>query len=224
MFDAWFAGELPDELAPSMEKHVLTCQRCRGRRAALAVDRSAFLAVRPNYIATPSQVARKHRHTLVLGCIAGSIVLVALAVLAREPDLEDPPPAAAQNELGFAIERSDVTQPGVRGQEVRPGDRVRFEYSLEAPAYFAVYGLDARGSVRVYYPAAELSAPAGAGRRIPLGTTLEVAAVFGTEQVYALFCNAEFPVGDPQRTLELQRSLAPSPGCDVSVTEWTIVR
>lgn len=224
MFDAWFAGELPDELAPSMEKHVVTCNRCRGRRAALAVDRSAFLALRPTYIASPSQVARKHRRTFVIGSIAGGIALVALVVLAREPEVQTLPPAAAESELGFAIERADATQPGMRGQEVHPGDRIRFEYSLQAPAYFAIYGLDARGSVRTYYPLSELSAPAGAGARVPLATTLEVARVFGTEQLYALFCSTEFAVAEPQRTLELQRSLAPSPGCDLSVTEWNIVR
>lgn len=224
MFDAWFAGELPDELAPSMEKHVVTCNRCRGRRAAIAVDRSAFLALRPSYIASPSQVARKHRRTLVVGAVAGSIALIALAVLAREPELETLPPAAAESELGFAIERRDSTERGVRGQEVHPGDRIRFEYTRQAPAYFAIYGLDSRGAVRLYYPLSELSAPAGAGERIPLATTLEVPKVFGTEQVYALFCSSEFPVAEPQRTLELQRSLAPSPGCDLSVTEWNIVR
>ncbi len=224
MFDAWFAGELPDELAPSMEKHVLTCHRCRGRRAALAVDRSTFLALRPSYVASPTQVARKHRRTFVLGAVAGSIALVALAVLAREPEAEVPlPPAAAESELGFAIERADGTERGVRGQEVHRGDRIRFEYTLQAPAYFAIYGLDSRGSVRAYYPSAELSAPAGAGTRIPLGTTLEVAAALGTEQLFALFCNTEFPVVDSRSTLEIQRSLAPSPGCDVSVTEWTVV-
>jgi hypothetical protein len=224
MFDAWFAGELPDELAPPMEKHVATCQRCRGRRAALAVDRSAFLALRPSYIASPGQVARKHRRSLVLGLTAGGIALMALVVLAREPDFEPLPPAAAESELGFSIESIQSTERGVRGQDVRAGDHIRFEYTIPAPAYFAVYGLDSHGSVRVYYPDSELAAPAGAGQRVPLATTLEVASVYGQEQIYALFCNSPFPVADARRTLEVQRALAPSPGCDVSVTEWNIVR
>jgi hypothetical protein len=224
MFDAWFAGELPEELAPPMEKHVATCQRCRGRRAALAVDRSAFLALRPAYVASPGQVARKHKRPLVLALAAGSAALAALVVLAREPDLEALPPAAAETELGFTIESVQSTERGVRGQDVRAGVRIRLDYSIPAPAYFAVYGLDSRGTVRVYYPDSELAAPAGAGQHVPLATTLEVASVYGQEQLYALFCAEPFPVADARRTLEIQRALAPSPGCDLSVTEWNIVR
>jgi hypothetical protein len=220
MFDAWFAGELPHELESPMEKHVLTCQRCRGRRAALAVDRSAFLALRPSYVASPRQVARKHKHTLLASSALASAVLVALVVLAREPELEALPPAAAETELGFAIEQGASNSHGVRGQEVHPGDQVRFEYSIQTPAYLAIYGLDAHGSVRVYHPQSELAAPVGAGSHIALTSTSRIDSALGPEQVFALFCNAAFPVAEPQRTLEIQRSLAPSPGCDISLTDW----
>jgi hypothetical protein len=224
MFDAWFAGELPFEIEPAMEKHVSTCQRCRGRRAALAVDRSAFLALRPNYVASPARVARRHRRALVVGLAVGSAAVLTLAVLAREPDAEGLPPAAAETELGFTVEYGNQSEHGVRGQDVHPGDHVRFEYSVQTPAYMAIYGLDARGSVRVYYPDTELAAPAGAGTHIALTSAAQVDSVFGLEQVFALFCNMPFPVVDAQRTLEIQRSLAPSPGCDMSVTEWDNTR
>lgn len=224
MFDAWFAGELPRELEPAMEKHVVSCQRCRGRRAALAVERSAFLALHPNYVASPRQVARKHKRTLLAFSALGSAVLLTLVVLAREPELEASPPAAAETELGFTIERGASSGHGVRGQDVHPGDQIRFEYSIETPAYLAIYGLDARGSVRVYHPQSELAAPVGAGSHIALTSTIQVDDVLGPEQVFALFCNAAFPVAEAQRTLEIQRSLAPSPGCDISLTDWDNTR
>jgi hypothetical protein len=151
-------------------------------------------------------------------------VLLTLVVLAREPNLETLPPAAAEAELGFTIERGTSAEPGVRGQDVQPGDRIRFEYSVQTPAYLAIYGLDAHGSVRVYYPNSELAARAGAGNHVPLMSMIQVESVFGAEQVFALFCNAAFPVAEPQRTLEIQRSLAPSPGCDISLTDWNISR
>lgn len=220
MFDAWFAGELPTELEPSMENHVFRCDRCRSRRATLAVDRSAFLAQRPNYVASPHQLARRHKRTLFTGVAVGAAALGAIVVLAREPDESAGVPAAAATDLSFMIERGAGSIPGMRGQDVRVGDRIRFEYSTQTPAYLAIYGLDAHGSVHLYHPQTELAAPVGAGAHIPLTESIPVDGVLGTERVFALFCDAAFPVVEPQRTLEVQRSLAPSPGCDVSVTEW----
>jgi hypothetical protein len=224
MFDAWFAGELPHELELPMEKHVVHCQRCRGRRAALAVERSAFLALHPSYVASPGQVARKHKRTLLAFSALGTAGLLTLVVLAREPELEALPPAAAETELGFSIEHAGSSERGVRGQDVHPGDQIRFEYSIQMPAYLAIYGLDAHGSVRVYHPQSALATPVGAGRHVALTSAVRVDDVLGPEQVFALFCNAAFPVAEAQRTLEIQRSLAPSPGCDISLTDWDNTR
>jgi hypothetical protein len=224
MFDAWFAGELPPELGPALEKHVATCQRCRGRRAALAVERSAFLALHPNYVASPRQVARRHKRTVLASVALSSAALITLVVLAREPELDALPPAAAEAELGFALEHTGSSERGMRGQDVHPGDRIRFEYSVRAPAHLAIYGLDAHGSVRVFFPQTELAAPVPAGSHVQLTSTAEVDGALGQQWVFALFCNAAFPVEEPQRTLEIQRSLAPSPGCDISVTDWDNVR
>lgn len=224
MFDAWFAAELPPELEPPMEKHVATCQRCRGRRAALSIERSAFLALHPSYVASPGQLARRHRRTLLATTALASAALLTLVVLAREPVVEPLPPTAAETELGFRIERGRSNERGFRGQDVHPGDQVRFEYSIQVPSYLAIYGLDARGSVRVLFPQAELAAPVAAGSHIRLTSSVQIDDVLGQQSVFALFCNAAFPIEEPQRTLEIQRSLAPSPGCDMSVTDWENVR
>jgi hypothetical protein len=220
MFDAWFAAELPPELGPALEKHIGTCQRCRGRRAALAVDRSAFLTMHPNYVASPGQVARRHKRTVLAGVALGVGAFVTLVVLAREPDVRSLPPAAAETVLGFTLEHAGSSERGLRGQDVHPGDEVRFEYSVRAPAYLAIYSLDARGAVRVLYPQTELAAPVPAGHHVGLGSTVHVDNVLGQQWVFALFCNAAFPIAEPEATLEIQHSLAPSPGCDLSVTDW----
>jgi len=224
MFDAWFADELPAELGPALDKHVSTCQRCRGRRAALAVERSAFLSLHPSYVASPRQLARRHRRTVLAAVALSSAALLTLVVLAREPGLETLPPAAAETELGFAVVHSGSNERGMRGQDVHPGDEVRFDYSVQTPAYLAIYGLDAHGSVRVFYPETELAAPVAAGTHVALMSTVAVDNVLGQQWVFALFCNAAFPVVEPQRTLEIQRALAPSPGCDMSLTDWDNVR
>lgn len=224
MFDAWFARELPDELEPAMEMHVTTCQRCRGRRAALAVERSAFLAQHPSYVATPRQVARKHKRALLGASVIGTLVVSTLAVLAHDANPDAPPPSAAEVSLGFRIESAGRTEQGIRGQAVHPGDQVRFEYSREAPAYLAIYAIDERGTVQVLYPQADLAAPARAGERITLASTVRVDESLGQHWVFAVFCTTAFPIGEPQHTLQLQRSLAPSPGCDLNVTNWETTR
>jgi hypothetical protein len=220
MFDAWFARELPDELEPAMEMHVATCPRCRGRRATLAVERSAFLALHPSYVATPGQVARKHKRALLGVGVITALVAVTLAALAHESAPDALPPSAAEATLGFQIERGGASELAARGQDLHPGDQVRFVYSLQAPAYLAIYGLDEHGTVRVLYPESELAAPARAGEHVALASTVKVDESLGQHWIFGLFCTTAFPVVEPQRTLMLQRSMAPSPGCDLSVTDW----
>lgn len=227
VFDAWFAGELAFELEAPMEAHVGRCLRCRSRRGALQTARAAFLAQRPNYVASANQLARRHRRKLLAGsALVAMALLGSLAVLAREREsdgdlsAEFTPPTAAATQLGFVVERGAGVQRGESGQDVRPTDVVRFEYSSPISAYIAIYGLDAHGAVRVYYPESEVGAPVGAGDQIPLSTTVKATGAFGVERVVGLFCDVPFTVADHQRTLQLQKELVPPPGCEVSAIDW----
>jgi anti-sigma factor RsiW len=84
VFDAWFAGELEDELEHTVVAHTTRCPRCHGRHAVLAAEREAFLARRPSYTASPQQLARRHKHWLLAALLLMAAALVGLATLAHE--------------------------------------------------------------------------------------------------------------------------------------------
>jgi anti-sigma factor RsiW len=83
-FDAWFAGELDDELERTVVAHTKRCRRCKHHHAMLAAERAAFLAQRPSYTASPQQLARRHKGLLLAAVLLMAATLVGLAALAHE--------------------------------------------------------------------------------------------------------------------------------------------
>ena len=75
-----------------MVAHTRRCSRCNGRHAILAAERAAFLAQRPSYIASPQQLARRHKGWLLAALLLMAAALVGLATLAHE---DAPLPKAA---------------------------------------------------------------------------------------------------------------------------------
>ena len=92
VFDAWFADELEPELERTVVAHTTRCARCENRHAALAAERAAFLAQRPNYTASPQQLARKHKGWVLAALLLVAAAMVGLAALAHE---DAPLPKAA---------------------------------------------------------------------------------------------------------------------------------
>jgi hypothetical protein len=93
-FDAWFAGELDDDLERGLATHTMRCGRCRDRHAMLVAERAAFLAQRPSYSASPQQLARRHKHWLLAALLLMAAALVGLTALAHE-DARSPAAAAS---------------------------------------------------------------------------------------------------------------------------------
>ena len=84
VFDAWFAGELEEEIERTVVSHTTRCPRCQDRQAKMAVERAAFLAQRPSFSASPQQLARRHKHWVLAAVLLMAAALVGLAVLAHE--------------------------------------------------------------------------------------------------------------------------------------------
>jgi len=121
--------------------------------------------------------------------------------------------------IGFSIERGGKLQRAASGDVVLPGDRIRFTYSSERDAQFALLHVS-RGTAEVYFPASDSTVLVPAGRDAAVDLTIVLDNRAGADRVFGLFCEASVAL-EPVRA-ELQKDddgrLA-LPGCRVdSVT------
>jgi hypothetical protein len=219
--DAWFAGDLPADARTAVADHLEQCARCRERRAAFASEREAFLDLRPEPPAGTRPARSGASRMVWIG--AGVAAIAALLSIARPTAVPEDQPTRRKGsaQLGFFVERSGDAQPGVAGQVVHPGDRIRFSYSSDRALFLAIYALDASGAASVYYPAAERAARVPEAYGALLDSAVELDDVLGAESVFALFCPNPFAVDAPRAALANGGSLEPQAECHVATLAWT---
>jgi hypothetical protein len=219
--DAWFAGDLPDVARSAVVEHLAQCAHCRERRDAFASEREQFLALRPE----PPVGTRPARNALarVAWIAAGLAATAALLLVARPTAVPDDQATRRKGgaQLGFFVERAGRAQPGVSGQVVHPGDRIRFTYSSDRALFLAIYGRDASGAASVYYPAGERAARVAEGYGALLDSAVELDGVLGAESVFALFCPDAFALEPPRAALAVGGSLEPQAACRIETLAWT---
>lgn len=244
-FDEWRAGELAEADVQRLQEHIAACDRCRARHAVLNEAAEAFLArfpeppmragVPPLRAAAPQPGAPPHGRRAPSwlwgsGLAAALAAAAAYALLLRTPagvpGVEGSgSPSRAPSELGtrikgtarfgFAVRRGGEVFPGVDGQRVQPGDRLRFFVATSEPRYLAILSLDGAGNVTEYYPGD------GRGRAVPvapqayLESSVELDQVLGKESLWAVFCAQPFEVAPLARSLNERRELTPPAGCSL---------
>jgi hypothetical protein len=220
-FDAWFSGELAAD-AHVLKAHLERCTRCRDRRAALESKRDAYLAAYPR---AQLRVARKTpAHRLrwpVPAALLGAAAIAALFFMPTTTAPTEPTRRKGGASVGFFVGRTGVYERGSDGQSVRPGDRIRFTYTSDRPAYLAILARDAAGAVSVYFPRAEHAGYVSEGYDRPLESAVELDATLGPERVYALFCKAGFALAGARSALTATHTLAAAEGCQLATLSWT---
>lgn len=223
-FDAWFAGELSTQARAAAEAHVGKCRRCQERQAALAAEREAFIACSHNAKLPWRTAPTTRKRWAAAGALAaaaiGAAAVVAFYARPRVNDNEQSVRLKGGAHIGFFLERRDKSERAIPMYIVHPKDRVRFVYTSARPTYLAIYGLDARGTASVYFPASPLAGRVSAGSDVALNSAVELDEVLGIEKVFALFCEAEFQVDRPRSGLAQTRTLASMPGCRVDALTW----
>lgn len=223
-FDAWFAGELTDEMLCTAQAHLALCERCQKRQAELRQAREDFFAMRSR-VNLPwrksSAIRRPWSLRIALAAATFSAAFViALFARPRESNVEQSVRLKGSAHIGFFIQRSGAFERATPTYVVRPNDRIRFVYTSARPAYLAIYGLDARGTVSVYFPQGDLAERVVAGSDVALKSAVELDDVLGPERVFGLFCEAEFRVSDIRKWLKSKHTLESPPGCHVDMLTW----
>jgi hypothetical protein len=121
---------------------------------------------------------------------------------------------AGSPNLGFSIQRGDKLLRGSSGVVVLPGDRIRFTYSSDRPAQFALLRASHDRAV-VDYPRTTSTVPLPAARDAALDLEVELDKRAGAEHVFGLFCEAPLELEPVRAALQKEVELPSLPGCRV---------
>jgi hypothetical protein len=126
--------------------------------------------------------------------------------------------SGARNEdspsIGFNILRRDKVLHGASGNVVLPGDRIRFTYSSESDAQFALLRASHDRAV-VDFPRTTTTVRLSAARDAPLDLELVHDNRAGPEHVFGLFCEARVELEPVRALLQKEGDLSDVPGCRV---------
>jgi hypothetical protein len=111
---------------------------------------------------------------------------------------------------------------GTDGQQVFPGDRLRFSITTGKPAHVAILSLDGAGVASVYFPQGKTSRSYGTVNGLALDSSVLLDSTLGTEIMWALFCDKEFALEPLRAELERAGRLAVPAGC--TLDRHTIVK
>jgi hypothetical protein len=221
-FDRWYAGELSAAQQRELQTHLESCVHCSLRCEQLERQRAAFHRRAPDWQSfaarrTPARARvqggrwRGPRWT-VLGLAAAA----ALALFVVPTDHERTPAVRSKGKasIGFYVKRGEQVRRGASGERVRPGEVVRFLYSTERRAYFALLHADA-ARASVYFPSATHASLVAPGREVALDFAIRLDPMLGAERLYGLFC-AEPVALEPLRAgLEAAGELHAVAGCQI---------
>ncbi|HMI94320.1 MAG TPA: DUF4384 domain-containing protein [Polyangiales bacterium] len=224
-FDRMFAGELGEDEARAIDAHVADCALCRARRQELELaragdeHRSATEANALHARATRSQrspFARTASGVLAVAALAAGVWL-ALAPARGPGESREELRFKGGHGFGFYVQRGAAVYRGGPGEQLLPGDHLRFVARPRERRYLAVLSLDGAQRATVYYPAgprAVALVPSGAEQALPASVRLD--DVLGPERLYALFCAQPLALEPLRTALAQQRTTFSAPtGCEL---------
>ncbi|HEY6907941.1 MAG TPA: zf-HC2 domain-containing protein [Myxococcales bacterium] len=210
--DRFATGELDDAAAAEVRAHLQTCPQC-----SQAVESMRPREPLPALRAVP---LRPRRPIRLVAAVAG-VAAAAGVLLVLRPSVPRERSKGSGFALGMYVQHGGEVRRAGAGEEVAPGDAVRFVVTVPADGYVAVLSLDAQGRGSIYYPAGPRAAPVSRGSdlALPLGTRLD--ATVGEERIVGLFCAAPVDLEPLRAALERGGSAVPE-GCQV--TRWSFVK
>jgi hypothetical protein len=189
--------ELSQKERADIESHLTGCARCRQRLEELRRERQALYQRVPRLDLKEARPRLRWRPALAAAC-ACLLLAVGAWILWRSEDR--PGGVAFKGEapsLSFRVERGGRVFPGRAHMQLRPGDRIRFAYSLVEDAYLLIVNLDNDGKATVYYPSGGGSSlPVRAGQKVFLPGSIRLDEYLGPERIFAVFTREPLSASD----------------------------
>ena len=192
----------------------------------VVADSTRVQAIPTSLQATPispqatSSASRSRRWAGIFSASVGLAAAAALLLIGK-PDPGERSKGAGGFSLGMYVQHgADVRRAGP-GEEVHPGDAVRFAVSSRESGYAAVLSLDSANHASIYFPmeARAAAVPAGSDVALPLSTRLD--NTLGEETLLGLLCISPVELEPVRQGLERGPVQLPE-GCQVS--RWSFVK
>jgi hypothetical protein len=221
-FDRFHAGELSGADERSLRTHLSSCARCGLRCDLLERQRTAFYlraADWQSFAARRAAPPTDKRRAFGRGArwaVLSAAAALAVALFVRPAPDERVPSVRSKGgpALGFYVKQGEQVRRGASGERVRPGELVRFVYSVDRPAYFALLHSDtARASI--YFPTGLHASAVEPGRDVALDFAIRLDSQLGAERVYGLFCAEPITLEPLRAQLETIGDLPSIAGCQV---------
>jgi hypothetical protein len=214
-FDRYLAGELEDVEARSVRDHAARCSRCAAALDEMRHGRDERL---PPLRVVPLDVKRRRRRWIPAAAAAGVAAAASLLLVLRPAGERIKGPGFG---LRMYVEHAGDVRVAAPGDQVAPGDAVRFAVTTPARIYVAVLSVDPQGRASVYFPVGGRAeaVPAGHDVALPIATRLDLSV--GEERILGLFCSSPLELEPLRAQLERAAFVAPR-GCEV--IRWSFVK
>jgi hypothetical protein len=194
---------LEDELSPKeradIESHLAGCARCRQRLEELKRERRALYERVPRLDLGEARPRPRWRPALAAACACLLLAIGAWILWGEKQRTGGVVFKGEAPALSFRVEREGRVLAGRAHMQLRPGDRIRFAYSLGEDAYLLIVNLDDEGKATVYYPlGGGESLPVQAGQEVFLPGSIRLDEYLGPERIFAVFTREPLSAGDIQ--------------------------
>ncbi len=196
--DLMLLASLPSTEVDQARTHLHTCERCRLRWAELEDDKRRFEQfVFPRTLEKVQRRAQptsfvdrlRERWSLILPAagVAAAVAALVVAIPAPLPydGIKGGAPVPSIKVVGS---RGDAQFQVGPGDQLRPGDRIRFVVNPVDAHYVLIASVDSAGKVTLYYPyegARSAALPHDANQELP--GSIELDDALGTERLVAFF-------------------------------------
>ncbi len=107
------------------------------------------------------------------------------------------------------VQTGDTSRRLASGDEVMPGDKIRFEVNAVKPGYVAVVGIDGSGALTVYHPGNGTGPVAFDPKARVLPGAIALDATPGDERFYAIYSERPFAFDSVLPAIEQNQPLPP---------------
>lgn len=220
-FDCFYAGELSGSDERSLRAHLSSCTRCSLRCELLEQQRTAFYRRAADWqsFATRRDPPAGERRAWGRGArwaALSAAAALALAVFVRPAPVAQVASVRSKGRpgLGFYVKHGEHVRRGASGERVRPGEMLRFVYSVDQPMYFALLHRDA-ARASIYFPTAPHASAVQPGREVALDFAIRLDSQIGPEHVYGLFCAEPISLEPLRAQLQASGTVPSVAGCQV---------
>jgi len=215
LLDRLRAGDLDGPREQEVRAHLAACEDCRARAAALDGQAAEFLAgtEAPADFARRIAARRSERVRtssmrplgIGLAAAAAAALIVAYGLMPSEKG-GDRIRTKGSVDLSFYVDQDGSGRPGLAGETLREGDRIRLAVEPGAHRFAFVVSVTASGEVTPLYPEGNgQSVPVTAGERSLLEGSVILDAYLGEERLFALF--SDRPLGAEQVVAAARQAL-----------------